>query len=108
MINQLQTTAKKRVIKMAAKRCEGQKISLKITISPVIRCVYLPKKKRDMLMSLLDKHRCAFENVKILLYMGEKNGNMICRLVKAEFWLFEGCLRGVGLYTFGMEFFRQY
>ena len=44
-------------------------------------------------MSLLDKHRCAFEKFKILLYMGLKNGNMICRLVKVESWLFKGRLR---------------
>ena len=30
--------------------------------------------------------------------MGKKNGNMICRSVNAEFQLFEGQLRGVGLY----------
>ena len=30
--------------------------------------------------------------------MGHKKWEMICRLVKVEFWLFEGWLRGVGLY----------
>ena len=53
--------------------------------------------KRDALASLLDQHRCPCEKLKILLYMDNKNGNMICEV---EFWLFEGRLRGVGLYIF--------
>ena len=36
----------------------------------------------------------------IISLSGQKNGNMICKLVKAEFRLFEGRLRGVELYMY--------
>ena len=52
----------------------------------------------------LSQHRCVlcpkyvifYSNMIISLSEG-KNRNMICRLVKVEFWLFEGRLREVGL-----------